>query len=208
MNRVTNWNLYYQKPFSATTLTRRISTARLLNNIRSYKTDPCQHIVELGGANSCFIDAVYRNLTPLQYTVVDNNALGLSLLEQRQAQYKGLKVLQNDVLAPKQHLQGDVIFSVGLIEHFDSVGTAQAIRTHFKWARPGGLVVICFPTPTWLYRITRWCAEQLGLWIFHDERPLSFDEVQAEMELHGQFLGRDLIWPIILTQGVLIFRKH
>jgi cyclopropane fatty-acyl-phospholipid synthase-like methyltransferase len=116
--------------------------------------------------------------------------------------------LKDDVLAPGQSVQGDVVYSVGLIEHFAPPATAQAIRTHFEWARPGGLVVISFPTPTWLYRVTRWCAERLGVWMFHDERPLSFEEVQTEMQRHGEFLGRDLIWPIVLTQGVLIFRKY
>jgi len=208
MNRATDWDRYYRKPFSATAITRRITTARLIGSIRRHRPDPCRHIVEWGGANSCFIDAIYRAFAPERYTAADSNALGLSLLRRREAQYPGLNTLQDDVLAPKQIVQGDVVYSVGLIEHFDPRRTAQAIRSHFEWARPGGLVVISFPTPTWLYRTARWCAERLGVWIFHDERALDFDEVMGEMQRHGRFLGRDLIWPTVLTQGVLIFRKH
>jgi hypothetical protein len=95
-----------------------------------------------------------------------------------------------------------------LIEHFDEPGTAQAIANHFRFVRPGGLVLITFPTPTWLYRGTRKLAEWSGQWRFHDERPLGFSEVEIALAQHGELLDRDLIWPIVLTQGVLLARKR
>ena len=164
--------------------------------------------MEWGGANSCFIEHIYRALKPQHYTALDNNRVGLELLRTRAAQYQCLEVLEDDVLNPRNTLHGDVVFSVGLIEHFDVSGTAAAVQSHFDCACDGGIIVISFPTPTWLYRITRWCAERLGLWIFHDERPLTFVEVEALMQCHGECLSRELIWPIFLTQGLLVFRKN
>lgn len=207
MERKTDWDGYYRRPFKATTVTRRITTARLLRQL-ALRLPGESDVVEWGGANSCFIDAIYRALRPARYTVADSNRLGLGLLEARRENYPGLATLEDDVLQPRQPLQADIVFSVGLIEHFDAAGTARAIRAHFDSAREGGLVVISFPTPTWLYRATRWLAERLGLWIFHDERPLRFEEVEREMARHGDFVARDLIWPIFLTQGMLAFRKR
>ncbi len=204
----TDWDSYYRRPFKATTVTRRITTARLLRMLGRDAAARGAHILEWGGANSCFIDALCRALRPARYTVCDLNRLGLDLLEARRDRYPGLATVQEDVLQPRQSLQADIVFSVGLIEHFDAGGTARAIRAHFDSAREGGLVVISFPTPTWLYSATRWMAERLGLWIFHDERPLPFAEVEAEMARHGEFVARDLVWPIFLTQGMLAFRKH
>ena len=68
-------------------------------------------------------------------------------------------------------------------------------------------MIITFPTPTWLYRIVRKFAEWIGVWVFHDERPLSFDEVRESLILHGEILYECTNWPIILTQGVIVTRK-
>src|SRR5690606_7635402 len=104
--------------------------------------EPAPRIVELGGANSCFIETLYRALHPREYSAVDNNKFGLQLLAERCANLPGLRVIDDDVLAPQQHGDADLVFSVGLIEHFDSTGTATAIASHYRYARPGGLVLI------------------------------------------------------------------
>ena len=67
---------------------------------------------------------------------------------------------------------------------------------------------ITFPTPTWLYRTARVGAELVRRWPFHDERPLSFEEVQAQMGRWGEPLAVDLIWPIVFTQGLCLYRRR
>lgn len=205
--KATDWDAYYARPFAAASITRRITTARLISHLRRWLPMPEPHILELGGANSCFVDALYAALAPAGYVAVDNNSLGLSLLEKRSATLPGLRTIADDVLDPHHQEQADLVFSVGLIEHFDPAGTARAIATHYRFAKPGALVLISFPTPTWLYRTTRAAAQACGLWRFHDERPLGFAEVRAAMAQEGEILATDLIWPIMLTQGLLIGRK-
>ncbi len=116
-----------------------------------------------------------------------------------------LKDILNDDLEDEQ---SDLVLSVGLIEHFDPKGTQKAVKTHFDLLKPGGLAVITFPTPTFLYRVARYCAEKLGLWIFHDERPLEFKEVVETVEKYGQLLEQKIIWPIVFTQGLIVCRKN
>lgn len=205
--KATDWDAYYARPFSAATLTRRITTARLLGHMQRWLPGPAPVIVELGGANSCFVSALHRQLQPRQYLAVDNNRFGLSLLAGRCQQLPGLGVIEDDVLNPQQQAQADLVFSVGLVEHFNEAGTAQAIATHYRYARPGGLVLISFPTPTWLYRTVRSLAETTRNWKFPDERPLTFAEVASTMALHGELLMQDLNWPIMLTQGLWLGRK-
>lgn len=103
---------------------------------------------------------------------------------------------------------GDITYSVGLVEHFDVVGTDEVIARHFEITRSGGLVLITFPTPTWLYRSVRRVIEWLGLWGFPDERPLGFDEVRAAMVKHGDVVFETINWPLMLTQGVIVARKR
>lgn len=206
--QATDWTRYYQRPFVATSVTRQITTRRLIGHLTRHLATPAPHIVEWGGGNSCFIEAVYQQLMPQRYTVCDTNDLGLQLIRQRAKKFPGLDTVKSDVLLPSaQSLQADIVFSVGLIEHFDPDGTASAIESHYACAKSGGLVLISFPTPTFLYRATRRCAETLGLWAFPDERPLQFAEVNQAMAKWGNLLTTDLLWSIVLTQGMLVFRK-
>ena len=89
----------------------------------------------------------------------------------------------------------DIVFSVGLIEHFDPAGTARVVAAHFDYLRPGGTAIITFPTPTWLYRVVRGLAEMTNNWIFHDERPLRLPEFERAVAGLGRssprgFCGR------------------
>jgi hypothetical protein len=93
-----------------------------------------------------------------------------------------------------------------LIEHFDHEGTTRIIAAHFANVKPGGTVFITFPTPTRLYRIARKVIELLGLWIFHDERPLGMNEVVEEANRHGDLLHSEINWWILLTQGIVVYR--
>ncbi|MFH0996862.1 MAG: methyltransferase domain-containing protein [Pseudomonadota bacterium] len=207
MNR-TDWDHYYERPYKTAAVTRRITAFYLIRLLlRSLETER-PSIIELGGANSCFIDALYAKLNPADYTVVDNNELGLSLLEQRKREKSNLILVNDDVLNPCREAAADLVFSVGLIEHFDVSGTRAAIGTHFRFARPGGFVLLGFPTPTWLYRATRGLSEFLKLWQFPDERALSVREVLETVSQHGVVRAEALIWPIFLTQGLLLCKKY
>jgi cyclopropane fatty-acyl-phospholipid synthase-like methyltransferase len=99
------------------------------------------------------------------------------------------------------------VFSVGLIEHFDPRGTRNAVRAHFRLLKPGGIALLTFPTPTWLYRLTRSLSEACRAWIFHDERPLSFDEVDRAAAGCGTVLEKRIVWPIFLTQYHVLWKK-
>ena len=100
------------------------------------------------------------------------------------------------------------MFSVGLVEHFDPARTREAILAHFSILRPGGIAIITFPTPTLLYRVTRGLIEAAGMWKFHDERPLKPAEVASSVKERGEILQQKLMWPLILTQHVVVARKR
>jgi SAM-dependent methyltransferase len=104
--------------------------------------------------------------------------------------------------------EADLVFSVGLIEHFDPADTRKAVQAHFDALRPGGVAILSFPTPTLLYRTTRRVIELLGMWKFHDERPLTPREVTASIEECGDVLTSKTLWPLLLTQELIVARKR
>jgi SAM-dependent methyltransferase len=208
--RATDWTGYYAAtPFTAK-LTRRYTSAVLLAALRRYTalsppSSGC--IVELGGANSCFLDRILRELAPREYHIVDTNEYGLDLLRRRIQSEQNVTLHNISALEYRASEPADVVFSVGLIEHFDPSGTEAMIRAHFKVLRPGGCAIISFPTPTWLYRVARNLTEAMGLWKFPDERPLRRSEVIKTVRELGKIVYEKTLWPLVFTQQLLVIKK-
>jgi SAM-dependent methyltransferase len=203
----TDWDSYYARPYRTASVTRKY-TASVLVNLMRQNNGAHASILEFGGANSCFIDQILEEVQPARYDVIDNNQLGLDLLKSRYPRDDRVSVRQGDALAisePERFY--DIVFSVGLIEHFDPAGTAMVIAAHFKFLRPGGTAIITFPTPTWLYRGVRALAEVTSNWIFHDERPLRLPEFEQVVAGLGEIKSARILWPLILTQYCVEVRK-
>jgi hypothetical protein len=203
--RATDWDAYYAKGYKTAGLTRRYTARTLVALLRRF-APPRPWIVELGGANSCFFDALDEALTPARYTVVDNNRKGLDLFRARVAGAPAVEVVEADLTATAPRFAADIAFSVGLVEHFDEAGTRRLVDAHFAAVRPGGIVLVSAPTPTFLYRIVRFGSERLGLWIFHDERPVPPRELEAGGADGSELLFAKTLWPQILTQHCVVWR--
>ena len=163
-------------------------------------------ILEIGGANSCFLDRILAEVRCARYDVVDTNRYGLSLLEARAGAMVHLH--EQSVLALSLDREADVVFSVGLVEHFGPADTRAAVRAHFDVLRPGGTAIITFPTPTPLYRLARRFLEVTGMWKFPDERPLQPPEVIAALRDRADVLYQKTLWPLVLTQHLIVARKR
>ncbi len=204
----TDWDHYYGKTYLITGFTRKTTENLLIKLIRKYIPEPAKcKIAELGGANSCFYKAINTQLQPAQFHAIDNNTKGLDLFAQMTANDPATSFENVDILDLKPTQQFDLVFSIGLIEHFDKEGTAKAIKTHFDMAKPGGIVIISFPTPTWQYKIARKLSELAGIWFFFDERPLKFSEVITVSNNYGALQFSKLNRMVILTQGFVVYKK-
>lgn len=208
----TDWDKYYTGVPITARLTRKYTTSVLLRQIGRFASGNSGaplSIVEIGGANSCFVDSILTAFSPKSYAVFDTNQYGLTLLERRLngPKSKVVSLHQESVLSMPEALQADLVFSVGLVEHFNPDMTQAAIRAHFRILRPGGIAMITFPTPTPLYRVTRRLLEIFGMWQFPDERPLEFKEVLSTVREGADVVAIRTLWPLILTQGLVVARK-
>ncbi len=206
----TDWDRYYRAVPLTARLTRRYTRSVLIRVLRRFAASQghLETIVEIGGANSCFLDGIVSAFHPDAYHVIDRNEYGLALLKRRLGGQRNVVLHRGDVLAlPEMAWRADVVFSVGLIEHFDPPGTCKAIAAHFDVLRPGGYAIISFPTPTWLYSAARAVSETCDLWRFPDERPLRREEVLVALEGLGEVVFEKTLWPLIFTQHMVAVRK-
>jgi cyclopropane fatty-acyl-phospholipid synthase-like methyltransferase len=204
----TDWDSYYHKPSFFAKFTRKCTERILLRHLKKANAlSPIQTICELGGANSCFFPVIRKAFPGVLFTVVDNNEQGVSLFKKKYANDLLINTKLLDILIDNNlPAMSDVVFSVGLIEHFSPADTQNVIRKHFLCSKPGGLVIITFPTPTWLYKIIRFISEKCHAWIFYDERPLHVADVVAQVEPYARVITSFINWGTLLTQGVVIAR--
>jgi hypothetical protein len=212
MSLATDWDRYYDRPLATAKLTRRYSGHWLRTAIRQHAARPSDiSVIEFGGGNSCFFRTLVDSLPISRYEIADLNEKSLQLFERQ-----GREVLSVSTASHRVNLLtdtpslvlADVVFSVGLIEHFTSEGTRDVVRRHFACVKDGGVVIITAPTPTWLYRMTRAAAEQIGVWQFPDERPLLPEEILRAGEGLGTLLCSQTLWPLVLTQQAVVWRVH
>ena len=207
----TDWTRYYEKPFFAAHITRRITAHRIKKMVLAAGGFPERHgrIIELGGGNSAFCDTLTDCLYVQFYTVVDSNPRGTLLFWMKHPDSFNYPIVCADILTldTASFEPADLVFSVGLVEHFPEDQTKVTIRRHFELAKPGGLVLITFPVPTFSYRLIRRVAEALGIWRFPDERPIQLKDAVALCAEHGEIIEKRLNRAILLTQGIVLARK-
>lgn len=129
------------------------------------------------------------------------------MLEKRIQGSSNVELLNIDLLDFDREMQLDLVYSIGLIEHFAEQDRLKVIRVHFDLLKPGGFAIISFPTPTWLYRISRQVSEKLKLWIWHDEIPLKLEEVVKLAAPFGQVKDSRILWLMFLTQAMIVVQK-
>ena len=206
----TDWVKYYSSPVGFARLTRWLSSRKILGLINKYINQGTSiQICELGGANSCFMATICNNINISRYHVIDNCEYGLKLLDYRDPINRHVITKQNgDVLGfsdwnPASY---DLVFSIGLIEHFNLEDTQKAVAAHFTQVKEGGYVLIAFPTPTLIYCLIRRFLESIGQWNFPDERPLSQNEVRRHCKKYGTVVHETLHYGAVLTQGYILVK--
>jgi SAM-dependent methyltransferase len=101
-------------------------------------------VLEVGGAPGAYTAYLWRQFGH-DICVLDNSPLGVELAR-RNFQLLGVpgRVVQGDLFAPERPIpQFDVVYSLGLIEHFDDTGAVVA--AHLRYLRPGGTLIIGCP---------------------------------------------------------------
>src|SRR5262245_40417815 len=139
MTNSKSWDAYYEEfpvpEFIINRMWREFSTLIRAN----LQTQTPLVVAELGGADSSLYPRFVNDYPVAEYHALDQNTMGLERFRQKHAPRTYTHEL--DLLAdPLPAITADIVFSGGLIEHFDPVQTAEVIAAHFVLTKPGGLV--------------------------------------------------------------------
>lgn len=203
-NTRTNWDLYYKKnPPKIILRGRKIHEDMLVDILGEKRFNSA---LELGGANSKIAERFSNEYRISQFLIVDNNKYGLELTK-KNAKIKNLHTKWANILSLNITKQFDLVYSIGLIEHFNVKDTKKAILKHIEATKKGGYILLSFPTPTLQYRVVRFGLELLGLWGFPDERPLDIDEVLKVLKRFSKIEDVRINRKLLATQAVVLARK-
>lgn len=157
-------------------------------------------LVELGGAVTRVADQVRNSLRPSQSHVIDYNQSGIDCLSERVGDDPSVGFWNRNVSPLDPPLQLDVVL--------DGFRTRETALAHIRLLKRGGLAEISFPTLPQLHWAARAIAERVGQWLFRDECPLWLPVVKAAIDGQAEWLHREVVWPMILTQTLVAIRKR
>lgn len=207
-----DWSQYYSnEKFKVPPFIVNILYNKFANAFRKYLPEDSKDlkVVELGGADSCVFELFMKDFSIAEYHIVDNNKVGMDKLRRRKsekvfAHELDLFKIESNFISKKP----DVVFSAGLIEHFEKNETAICVKKHFELVRPGGLVLISFPTPTIVYKGFRKLLEKTGRFPPLFERPLMLEEIKSAVAPYGKIISSEKIWSTILTQYFVVVKAN
>lgn len=204
----TNWTEYYSKKKSIfSTITQKFTEELIETAVKRYANTDGISILELGGGNSCFVDAISCIQGVERYDVIDNNRLSIDLFQKKQLSVKSKGIMANLLDDIRFEDQYDFVYSIGLIEHFSREDIGRLIQRHFDACKEGGCVLISYPTPTKKYKFWRKLMELTHVWQFWDERPLTYADIKDFITPLGKVCEITINKKLLLSQQVLICTK-
>jgi SAM-dependent methyltransferase len=143
-----HWDSYWERacalPVEATR-DAQSSTAAILRVMDRFAVrDSPLSVLELGGAPGGYVAHLHRRFGH-DVCVLDNSQVGVELTR-KNFELLGIpgRVLQRDLFCADPPIpQFDVVYSLGLIEHFED--TQAIVAAHLMYVRPGGRLIIGCP---------------------------------------------------------------
>ena len=212
MRNPTDWNKYWDNPdaFILKYFFHRHqfkALADLLKNI-NFK-DPIE-ILEFGSGSGAEAKWLCQRFKVKKITCIDSNDNMLNLSRKILANVQcEVDLLNLDFFNYESDKQYDIVYSGGVIEHFEPEKRYELLKKHCSATRPDGFCLLYFPTPTKSYWFFRKIYEILGIWIFTDEVPLEADVVIEEMKsLNFNAIKSNIFWKHFLTEAGIIFKRN
>lgn len=146
---------------------------RLLNNLHVQKPS----ILELGAGTGLDSEWLVRKFGG-KALLVDNCDY---IIRKSKKYFRGKKLgiafLKSNVEDIKFKKGYDLVYSVGLLEHFYDKDLHQIFRRHMDASKKTGYVMVFVPNDKWVYNFYRRILTILGSWVW-DEKPFNLQRLK------------------------------
>jgi 2-polyprenyl-6-hydroxyphenyl methylase/3-demethylubiquinone-9 3-methyltransferase len=149
--------------------------------------------VELGGAPGRWLVYVHRAYRH-RVALVDYSPVGVAQARAAlRAEGIDAAIHQGDIFDPNLDVgRFDVVYSLGLVEHFDEL--TPVLAAHARFARPGGLVVIGMPSYRGVNRLLKRWLQPAGYAVHNVDtmRLAAWEPAERELDLErvfGAYIG-------------------
>ena len=103
----------------------------------------------------------------------------------------------------------DLVHSCGVLEHFQGEELHRLMRIHSDLTRKDGYVLVFTPTPTAMYKIVRFVAEKIRIWLFPDEVPLTkHDLLKLGKKAKLIYIAHTFTYFPLTSIGILFQKKR
>lgn len=156
---------------------------RCLADILLQKTDKNTDLMEIGCGTSSLLLTLSEEVKSLTGMDVSENALRISMKKADEAGIKNISFINDDFIYTKKKKQYDIIWSQGLIEHFED--SKKAVEKHLSFTKNGGYTMISVPSKYSLFYIWYTLSKMLCLrrmWPWPEQKFFTKGEMEDIVE--------------------------
>lgn len=201
----TDWKKYYSKKPIKIIIKKRNNNICFILNVLKSNSFFGGNVLEYGGGNSMVAEAISNSFDVRKFTIVDSNKYGIELLKNRNID--NLNARCESIFEYKDEKIYDLIYSIGLIEHFQENNLIKCIKEHFRYVKDGGYVLITFPVKCFRYMFIRAVMEVFNLWRYTDEVPLNNKKIGDILKDYGDVIVNEVNSKLILPQAFILVKK-
>jgi SAM-dependent methyltransferase len=189
------WNSYWDDPAHASLEIRRdaasLQVRAILDVIDAHLPTTAASVLEVGGAPGGYLAYIHRRCG-CRCAILDYSASGCALARENfRSLGIGLDVYERDLFAAGLADRFDLVYSLGLIEHFDDFG--PVVGAQAKLVKPGGVLLIGVPN---FRGVNGWFARRIDRTRFESHNLQAMDAARwdgFEHELGLQRLFRGYV---------------
>jgi len=204
----TDWDKYdYKESFLGNVFLNSMwkGYMKLLSNVKLKKG---LKILELGSGTAFNSFKLAKEFNASKVTLVDSNKEALVTGKKRFGNRFNVKLVKKNVFDVKFNEKYDLVHSQGLIEHFQGNDLKRILKVHSNLVKKNGLIIIFYPTKTFMYLVAKKFMELVGKWIFSDEVPLKKEQVINLMGKSVKLIDSVKVLPYWLTEEGVLLRKN